>query len=228
MKAALRLISRKVSQQQSLVRCPGTLTLTPTSPSPCWSFTQLRDVRVSAIDVRPGNVIEKSGRIYEVVDVGHRQRGRGGAMMQMEVRDVDSGNKTSLRFGPEDSVEKIFVEEKHFTCLYTEQDHAFIIEPTTYEQLEVPLKLFGKAAAYLTADMKVRIHLFDGRPLSASVPKRVTCTIKETQVNSKGTTVTPRYKKALLDNGLTVQVPPYLEAGEEIFINTEDDSFMSR
>ncbi|PPD77546.1 hypothetical protein GOBAR_DD25520 [Gossypium barbadense] len=169
------------------------------SSSPWWSASQHRGVKVNAIHLRPGNVIEKS-------ESEHKQRGRGGALMQVELRDVDNGNKVSLRFGPEEPVERVFVEEKSFTCLYTEKNTAFLIEPETFDQLQVPLDLFGKSAAYLKEEMKVTLQLYDGRPLTASVPKRVTCTIKETQTPMKGVSATPRYKKALLDNGVTVQV----------------------
>ncbi|KAJ0020226.1 hypothetical protein Pint_31429 [Pistacia integerrima] len=137
----------------------------------------------------------------------------------------------------------VFVQEKPFTCLYTESDIAFLIDSETFEQLEVPLDLFGKASAYLkdaavpfcvfnyyfslhVEGMKVSLELFDGRPLSARMPKRVTCTIKEIHVSTKGPTVTPRYQRAVLDNGVTVLVPSYLEIGEEIFINPEDDSYI--
>ncbi|XWS11554.1 hypothetical protein CRYUN_Cryun37aG0008200 [Craigia yunnanensis] len=193
-----------------------------------WSASQYRGVKVNAIHLRPGNVIEKSGRVYQIVESEHKQRGRGGALMQVELRDVDNGNKVSLRFGTEEPVERVFVEEKSFTCLYTENNNAFLIEPETFDQLQVPLDLFGKSAAYLKEEMKVTLQLYDGRPLIASVPKRVTCTIKETQTPMKGVSATPRYKKALLDNGLTVQVPPYLDIGEEIMISTEDNSYLGR
>lgn len=149
-------------------------------------------------------------------------------MMQMELRDVDTGNKVSLRFGTEEAVERVFVQAKPFTCLYTESNTAFLIDSDTFEQLEVPLELFGKASAYLKEGMKVSLELFDGRPLSASLPKRVTCAIKEIHASTKGPTVTPRYQRAVLDNGVTILVPSYLEIGEEIFINPEDDSYIGR
>ncbi|CAN1294880.1 Elongation factor P [Linum perenne] len=193
-----------------------------------WSLLQHRGVKVNAIHLRPGNVIEKSGCVQDVVDVEHRQRGRGGAMMQIEIRDVDNGSKQNSRFGTEESVERVFVQEKPFTCLYTEDNMAYLMDPVNFEQLEVPLELFGKSAAYLQEDLRVKLQLYDGRPLSGSVPKQVTCSIKETQANMKGTTVTPRYVKAVLDNGLTVQVPPYVKIGEKVIFNTEDDTFVSR
>ncbi|KFK38919.1 hypothetical protein AALP_AA3G177700 [Arabis alpina] len=193
-----------------------------------WSTVQRRGVKVNAIQLRPGNVIERTGRTLQVVEAEHKQQGRGGASMQVELRDVDNGNKLNLRFGCEESVEKVFVMEKSFTCLYTEGDTAFLIEPDTFEQVEVPLEIFGKAAVYLKEEMRVQLQLYDGRALSASLPKHVTCTIQETQLPMKGLTSAPRYKRALLDNGSTIQVPSYLEAGEKIVINTEDDSFVKR
>ncbi|KAH9789094.1 EFP domain-containing protein [Citrus sinensis] len=185
--------------------------------------------------------------MYQVIDAEHKQRGRGGAMMQMELRDIDTGNKVSLRFGTEEAVERVFVEDKSFTCLYTENDTAFVIESETFEQLEVPLDVFGKAGAYLQdlyikicvhirhfkntpspmtlsisyssrsdegagsgsgtgEGMKVWLQLYDGRALSGSIPKRVACTIKEIHASTKGPTVTPRYRRALLDNGVTVMI----------------------
>ncbi|KAL0743254.1 hypothetical protein Bca4012_084767 [Brassica carinata] len=201
-----------------------------------WSALQSRGVKVNAIQssswlfiqLRPGNVIERTGRTFRVVESEHKQQGRGGASIQVELRDVDNGSKLNLRFGAEESVEKVFVQEKSFTCLYTEGDTAFLIEPDTFEQVEVPLDIFGKAAVYLKEEMRVQLQLYDGRALSASVPKHVTCTIQETQLPMKGLTSAPRYKRALLDNGSTIQVPSYLEAGEKIVINTEDDSFVKR
>ncbi|CAN7001160.1 unnamed protein product [Brassica rapa subsp. trilocularis] len=205
---------------------PGGLCRETPALGSLWSALQSRGVKVNAIQLRPGNVIERTGRTFRVVESEHKQQGRGGASIQVELRDVDNGSKLNLRFGPEESVEKVFVQEKSFTCLYTEGDTAFLIEPDTFEQVEVPLDIFGKAAVYLKEEMRVQLQLYDGRALSASVPKHVTCTIQETQLPMKGLTSAPRYKRALLDNGSTIQVPSYLEAGEKIVINTEDDSFV--
>ncbi|XP_010433521.1 PREDICTED: uncharacterized protein LOC104717616 isoform X2 [Camelina sativa] len=181
---------------------------TPLLHSP-WSALQRRGVKVNAIQLRAGNVIERTGRTFRVVEAEHKQQGRGGASIQVELRDVDSGNKLNLRFGSEESVEKVFVEEKSFTCLYTEGDTAYLIEPNTFEQVEVPLDIFGKAAVYLKEEMKVQLQLYDGRALSASIPKHITCTVVETQLPMKGLTSAPRYKRALLDNGSTIQSGSY-------------------
>ncbi|XP_048139945.1 elongation factor P isoform X2 [Rhodamnia argentea] len=193
-----------------------------------WSVLQQRGVKVRGSDVRPGNVVERKGRLYEVVKADHNQQGRGSAMIQVELRDVESGNKVNARFNTDESVEKIFVEEKSFTCMCTMGDEVALIDPQTFEQVDVKRDLFGKSGVYLKEEMKVMLRFFDDRPLSGSVPKRVICTVVDTPPPLKGVSAAPAEKRALLDNGLTVKVPAFIEGGEAILVNTEEDSYMSR
>jgi translation elongation factor P len=179
-------------------------------------------------DVRLGNVIQRKGRIYQVIKAQHTHQGRGGATIQVELRDVDTGNKTVERFRTDEAIEKVFVEEKTFTFLYKEGDSIMLMEPETFEQLEISKELFGKAAAYLKEDMAVTLQYYDDRPMSASVPTRVTCTVVEARAHTKGLTIAPQYKRVVLDNGLTVMAPPFVEAGDEIIVNTMDDSYFTR
>uniref|UniRef100_A0ACD5X8Z9 Uncharacterized protein n=1 Tax=Avena sativa TaxID=4498 RepID=A0ACD5X8Z9_AVESA len=200
----------------------GSLAATP------WAATQRRGAKMLGSDVKLGNVIQRRGRIYQVIKYNHSHQGRGGATIQVELRDVDTGNKTVERFRTDEALERVFVEEKSFTYLYQEGDNVALMEPKTFEQLEVSKELFGKAAAYLKDEMKVSLQYFDGRPLSGSVPPRVTCTVVEAQPNTKGLTSQPQYKRVVLDNGLTVLAPPFIEVGENIVISTVDDSYMTR
>uniref|UniRef100_A0A5B7CA45 Elongation factor P n=1 Tax=Davidia involucrata TaxID=16924 RepID=A0A5B7CA45_DAVIN len=193
-----------------------------------WSATQHRCVKIRGSDVKPGQVVERKGKIYQVLKAQHNQQGRGGAVIQVELRDVDSGNKTNERIRTEEAVERVFVEEKSYKYLYTDDDVVVLMEPNTFEQLDVPKDMFGEAAVYLKDDMRVIVQLYDERPMSASVPQRVTCKVVEAQAPMKGIAATPHYKKVLLDNGLTVQVPPFILTGDEIVINTTDNSYMTR
>ncbi|XP_043693419.1 elongation factor P isoform X2 [Telopea speciosissima] len=193
-----------------------------------WSAVQNRGAKVLGTDVRPGNVVQRKDRIYQVLKAQHTQHGRGGATIQVELRDVDSGNKITERFRTDEAIERVFVEEKSFTFLYTEGHSVMLMEPKTFEQIEVDKDLFGKAAAYLTDDMKVSLQFYDGKPMSASVPSRVTCTVAEAQDPMKGITATPQYKKVLLDNGLTVLVPAFIRSGDQIVINTIEDTYITR
>ncbi|KAK8443887.1 hypothetical protein SEVIR_9G045900v4 [Setaria viridis] len=193
-----------------------------------WAATQRRGAKMLGSDVKLGNVIQRRGRIYQVIKAQHSHQGRGGATIQVELRDVDTGNKITERFRTDEALERVFVEEKLFTYLYQEGDTVTLMEPETFEQIEVSKDLFGKAAAYLKDEMKVNLQYFDGRPMSATVPPRVTCTVVEAQPNTKGLTAQPQYKRVVLDNGLTVLAPPFIEAGEQIVISTADDSYMTR
>uniref|UniRef100_A0A0D9ZEQ0 Translation elongation factor P/YeiP central domain-containing protein n=1 Tax=Oryza glumipatula TaxID=40148 RepID=A0A0D9ZEQ0_9ORYZ len=184
-----------------------------------WAAIQRRGAKMLGSEVKLGNVIQRrvlwittypiplvnlQGRIYQVIKAQHSHQGRGGATIQVELRDVDTGNKITERFRTDEALERVFVEEKSFTYLYQEGDNVTLMEPETFEQLEVSKELFGKTAAYLKDEMKVTLQYFDGRPMSASVPPRVTCTVVEAQPHSKGITAQPQYKRVLLDNGLTV------------------------
>ncbi|KAL8252529.1 hypothetical protein R6Q59_036222 [Mikania micrantha] len=182
----------------------------------------------------------------KVVKAQHSTQGRGGAIIQVELRDVDSGNKVNERFRTDETIEKIFVEAKSYTYLYTDEESETVVllEPNTFIQLDVPKHLFGNSLAYLKADeltlliyyeksmslddITISVELFNDRPMSASVPKRVICTVVEAQVPMKGMGATPHTKKVLLDNGLKVEVPPHIITGDKILIDTTDDSYISR
>ncbi|URE21218.1 Elongation factor [Musa troglodytarum] len=172
--------------------------------------------------------LHDKGRMYQVLKAQHTQHGRGGATIQVELRDVDTGNKITERFRTDEALERVFVEDKSFTYLYQEGEFVMLMEPSTFEQIEVQKELFGKASAYLKEDMTVKLQYYDGKPMSASVPHRVTCKVVQAQPNIKGLTAAPQYKKVVLDNGLTVHAPPFVETGDEIIINTTDDSYITR
>ncbi|XP_021714945.1 uncharacterized protein LOC110682903 isoform X1 [Chenopodium quinoa] len=193
-----------------------------------WSVYQRRGVKVAGSEVRTGNIVQRKGRIYQVIKAQHTQHGRGGASIQVELRDVDTGNKVTERFRTDESLERVYVEEKTFQYLYSEGDMVVLTDPETFEQLEVPKELFGKNAVYLKEDMTVRVQYYDGRPMSTTVPYRVTCTVVEAQAPMKGLSVNPQYKKVLLDNGLTVLAPPFIVTGDAIVVNTADDSYITR
>ncbi|XP_028759655.1 uncharacterized protein LOC114718492 [Neltuma alba] len=188
-----------------------------------WSAIQCRAMKVSGSDVRVGNIIEKQGRIYEVLKVDHSHEGRGKATIKVELRDIGYGNKLTQRFGTDEDVERVYVQDKNFMYMCMDHDGTVVLmDPDTLDQVELSRDLFGKNAAYLRDEMKVKVQFYDDKPLSASVPKRVTCTVKEEIA------ATPRNKKVALDNGIIVEVPPHIVVGDAIVVNTEDDYYMER
>ncbi|XP_027335637.1 uncharacterized protein LOC113849725 isoform X1 [Abrus precatorius] len=188
-----------------------------------WSAFQCRGIKVSGSDIRVGNIIGKQGRIYEVLKVDHSHEGRGKATIKVELRDIGQGNKVTQRMGTDEDIERVFVRERTFMFMCMDHDGTVVLmDPDTLDQMEVSKDLFGKNCLYLQDEMKVKVQFYDDKPLSASVPKRVTCNVKE------GIAATPRNKKVVLDNGLSVEVPPHIVAGDAIVVNTEDDSYIER
>ncbi|XP_020532116.1 uncharacterized protein LOC18448819 isoform X4 [Amborella trichopoda] len=167
---------------------------------PPWSALQNRGAKVLGTDVRLGNIIQRKGTKSTTYSAWKRWSNNTG----------------------------VFVEDKSFQFLYQEGHSVTVMEPDTFEQMEVSKDLFGKRAAYLKDGMTVTVQLYDGKPMSASVPQRVTCTVVEAQTIAKGQTLTPQYKKVVLDNGLTVLAPAFIKTGDVIVVNTNDDSYMTR
>ncbi|XP_042405352.1 elongation factor P-like isoform X1 [Zingiber officinale] len=194
-----------------------------------WAALQSRGAKILGTDVRPGKIVQRKGRIYQVLKAQHTQHGRGGATIQVELRDVDTGNKVTERFRTDEAIESVFVEEKSFTYLYQEGNLVTLMDrPSTFEQVEVQKEMFGKAAAYLKEDMEVTLQYYDNKLMSASIPLRVKCKVVEAQPNAKGITASPQYKRVVIDNGITVLAPPFVDIGEEIMVNTTDDSYITR
>ncbi|XP_075521857.1 uncharacterized protein LOC142555081 isoform X2 [Primulina tabacum] len=179
-----------------------------------WSTTQLRCARFSGADV---------------VKAQHTTQGRGGAIIQVELRDVDSGSKSNERLRTDEPVERVFVQEKSLTYLYTDDEtgNVVLMDPETYGQLDVPSHLFGESLAYLQDDMKVTVQLYDEKPMAASMPNRAICTVVEAADIVKGSGPMP-YKKVLLDNGRTIQAPAHVLAGEKIIVSTTDNSYIGK
>ncbi|XP_059443767.1 uncharacterized protein LOC132175747 [Corylus avellana] len=192
-----------------------------------WSVTQHRGMKVSGSDVKVGNVIEKKGRMYQVVKTDHSHEGRGKATIKVELRDIESGNKVSQRLGTDENVEKVYVREQTYMYMCTDRNGTIVLmNVETFDQLEVSQELFGKDAKYLQGDMRVTVRLYDDTPLSGSVPKRVTCIVKEAQPAM--VSATPKDKKVVLENGMTLEVPAFVVAGDAVVINTETDTYIER
>ncbi|KAB1228035.1 Mediator of RNA polymerase II transcription subunit 13 [Morella rubra] len=179
-----------------------------------WSATQYRGVKAYGSDV---------------LKTDHSHEGRGKATIKVELRDIESGNKVSQRLGTDESVERVFVHEKTYMYMCTDRSGTVVLmDVETFDQLEVSQELFGKDAKYLQGDMRVTVRLYDGTPFSASVPKRVTCIVKEAQESMAGIPPPPKDRKVVLDNGLILEVPTFVVAGDAVVINTETDTYIER
>ena len=184
-------------------------------------------MKVQALTIRPGHVIEHYGRQWSVLKIQILQPGKGGAFIQVEMRDVKSGNKSNERFRTQETVEKLMVDEKTCTYLFRDDASVTLMDSETFEQLQLPVEMFP-AAAYLQDGMEVTVDLIDGSPVSVRLPAQVVMEVVEAEPVVKGQTASSSYKPAILENGERVMVPPHIETGTRIVVNVEEGTYVER
>jgi elongation factor P len=185
-------------------------------------------MKQQANQIRAGQVIEHDGRRWLVLKQQIITPGKGGAFIQVEMRDIKSGNKTNERWRTADTVERLVAEEKEYTYSYTDGPNLVLMDPETFEQLLVPVELLGDAAPFLQDNMTVTVDLIEGEPVAVHLPPTVVVEVAEADPVVKGQTAASSYKPARLANGVRTMVPPFIEAGEKIVVRTEDGSYVER
>jgi elongation factor P len=178
--------------------------------------------------IRAGQVIEHEGRRWTVLKQQIITPGKGGAFIQVEMRDLKSGNKTNERWRTADTVERLMTEEKEFTYSYTDGANLVLMDAETYEETHIPTGLLGDAAPFLQDNMPVTVDLVEGDPVGIHLPPTVVLEVVEADPVVKGQTAASSYKPARLSNGVKTSVPPFIETGERIVVKTEDGSYVER
>ncbi|MEY2758903.1 MAG: elongation factor [Pseudomonadota bacterium] len=186
-------------------------------------------VKVIASDVRKGNVLEQEdGKLYTVLKAETYRPGKGTPTATLEMRRISDGVKVVETYKTTDQLERAFVEEVKHTFLYKDDTNYVFMNPDNYEQVMVPADMLGDAADYLGENMECHLLMFDGSPVSISLPQRVTLEIVETEPVVKGQTASGSYKPAVLSNGVRVMVPPHIGTGTRVIVSTEDGSYVER
>lgn len=178
--------------------------------------------------IRIGWVIEYKGKPWTITKAVHIKPGKGGAFMQVEMKEVEAGTKTNERFRTEDTVEKLMVEDRDCQFLFEDASGLTFMESDTYEQFTMPADILGDSRPFLTDGMDVKISYIDGRPISVDLPLQVVCTVVETEPALKGQTVSSSYKPAILDNGVRTTVPPFINVGDKIVVGTAEANYVER
>ena len=176
-------------------------------------------MKISGVDIRPGNIIEYEGGIWKVAKIQHTQPGKGGAYMQVEMKNLVDGRKNNIRFRSADTVEKVRLDTKDFQYLYEDGDKLVFMDKDTYEQIFIDSDLVGDAKAFLADGMDVTLELYDEKPISVQLPEQVEALIVEADAVVKGQTASSSYKPAVLENGVRVMVPPHIESGTRIVVD---------
>ena len=178
--------------------------------------------------IRAGQVIEHDGARWTVLKQQIITPGKGGAFIQVEMRNLKTGNKTNERWRTADTVERLTTEDRDFTYSYTDGDNLVLMDPETFEQFMVPTAILGDSAPFLQDNMAVSVALVEGDPVGITLPPHVTLEIVEADPVVKGQTASSSYKPAKLSNGVKTLVPPFIEAGERVVVRTEDGSYVER
>ena len=179
-------------------------------------------MKVNAITLRSGNVIEYNGKLCVVVKNEISSPGKGASVAQVEMRDIRTGNKDNVRFRTQETVERVRLEQTEYQFLYYEGDDIVLMNNETYEQITVTKEQMGPQAAYLQDNMIIEVETFEGEPLGFTLPGSIVMEIVEAEPVVKGQTATTSYKPAILDNGEKVMVPPHIESGSKIVVKLED------
>ena len=186
-------------------------------------------MRINGNAVRPGMVIEHQGRLWRAVKIQHTQPGKGGAYLQVELKDIRDGTKLNERFRSSENVERVRLDQKEFQFLYGDGDMFTFMDTETYDQVSLNKDLIGEdQLAFLQDGMNVQVESFENEPISVQLPETVTLEVTEADAVIKGQTAAASYKPAVLENGARVMVPPHIEMGTRIVINTADLSYVER
>jgi elongation factor P len=185
-------------------------------------------MKIYASEIRVGMLIEYKDDLWQILKTQHVKPGKGGAFAQVEMKSVNRNTKLNERFRSSESVEKASLDETKFNYLYEDETDYYFMEPKTYEQINIKKEIVGRKGKMLTENLEVAISFYNEKPLAVELPNQVTCTIETTDVALKGQTVSSSYKPATLDNGIDIQVPPFIESGDKIILDTRTMEYIKK
>ena len=185
-------------------------------------------MKITAIEIKPGMLLEHKDDLWEVLKTQHVKPGKGGAFNQVEMKSVNKGTKLNERFRSSDNVEKASIDEVSFNYLYEDEIQYYFINQKTFEQINIKKDIVGEKGKFLKEELEVKISFYEENPISIELPNQVQCKIESTDVALKGQTVSSSYKPAILDNGVKIQVPPFIENGDEIIVDTRSIEYVKK
>ena len=185
-------------------------------------------MKIYASEIRVGMLIEYKNDLWQILKTQHVKPGKGGAFAQVEMKSVNKNTKLNERFRSSESVEKASLDEIKFNYLYDDATDYYFMDPKSYEQINIKKEVVGEKGKMLTENLEVSISFYNEKPLTVELPNQVTCTIDTTDVALKGQTVSSSYKPATLDNGVNIQVPPFIESGDKIIVDTRTMEYIKK
>ena len=185
-------------------------------------------MKLYASEIRVGMLIEYKNDLWQVLKTQHVKPGKGGAFAQVEMKSVNKNTKLNERFRSSESVEKATLDETKFNYLYSDEIDYHFMNPKSYEQINIKKEVVGDKGKMLTENLEVSISFYNEEPLMVELPNQVTCIIETTDVALKGQTASSSYKPATLDNGINIQVPPFIDSGDKIIVDTRTMEYIKK
>ena len=186
-------------------------------------------MKIDGNTIRPGNVIEHNGQLWRAVKTQHGKPGKGGAFLQVELKDLRHGTKLNERFRSSESVERVRLDQKDFQFLFAEDESYTFMDQENYEQITINVEMIGEdQAKFLQDGMVVSVESYEDSPISIALPDTVVMEIIEADGVVKGQTASSSYKPAVVENGVRVMVPPHIESGTKVVVNTADATYVER
>jgi len=183
---------------------------------------------IPATQLRPGMIIKHNNDLHSVFSVEHRTPGNLRAFIQAKLRNLRTGAMFEHRFRSADPVDKISVDEVNMEYLYNDGDDYYFMNTENFEQTQLTRDILGDSVEYLTANLQIKVEFFDGKPVGIELPQTVILTVVETEPGLKSATASSVTKPAKTETGLVVQVPPFINEGEKIKVDTAEGVYLSR
>ena len=185
-------------------------------------------MKINACEIRVGMLLEYKNDLWQVLKTQHVKPGKGGAFAQVEMKSVGKNTKLNERFRSSETVEKASLEEINFNYLYSDENNYFFMDPKTFEQIEIKKNIIGEKGKLLTENLEVSVSFYNDNAISVELPNQVNCKIASTDAALKGQTVSSSYKPAILNNGIKIQVPPFIEPEDEIIVDTRTIEYVKK
>tara|TARA_Y100000996_G_C22385685_1_gene587015 strand:+ start:67 stop:627 length:561 start_codon:yes stop_codon:yes gene_type:complete len=185
-------------------------------------------MKISGNELKTGMIIEHKNDLWEILKTQHVKPGKGGAFNQVEMKSINKDTKLNERFRSSDNIERAIIEEIEFNYLYEDKNEFYFINNKTFEQINLRQDLLGEKFKFLSEGLEVKIGIYNDIPIKIDLPNQINCKIETTDAALKGQTVSSSYKPAILENGIKIQVPPFIESGDTVVVDTRSIEYIKK
>ena len=185
-------------------------------------------MKISGNELKTGMIIEHKNDLWEILKTQHVKPGKGGAFNHVEMKSINKDTKLNERFRSSDNIERAIIEEIEFNYLYENKNEFYFINNKTFEQINLRQDLLGEKFKFLSEGLEVKIGIYNDIPIKIDLPNQINCKIETTDAALKGQTVSSSYKPATLENGIKIQVPPFIESGDTVVVDTRSIEYIKK